>query len=332
MNTQTQSLQNTTSALNALSISPLLKAAADPLRLDILRALATDSYGVTELCHLFQIKQSSMSHHLKVLATAGLVATRREGNSIFYLRNHADQQDQLAPLQTTLHETIDKIPLQADLNVRITDVHQQRAHASQHFFAEHIGEFKEKQDLIAAYDVYADQVVELLRSSPIPAYENALEIGPGEGIFLRELATRFQQVAALDNSEAMLRAAQQFADSKNLQNIHFHHNDSRFCTSTGPIFDCAVINMVLHHTPSPAQMFADVSTALKPNAVLLVCDLCHHDQDWARDACGDIWLGFDPQDLGRWATDSGFLEGQSVYFALRNGFQIQIRQFIKEQH
>ncbi len=64
----------------------LCKAGGDPLRLNILRALANDSFGVLELAQIFAIGQSGMSHHLKVLAQAGLVATRREGNAIFYRR------------------------------------------------------------------------------------------------------------------------------------------------------------------------------------------------------------------------------------------------------
>ena len=52
----------------------------------MLRALANDSFGVLELAQIFATGQSGMSHHLKVLAQAGLVATRREGNAIFYRR------------------------------------------------------------------------------------------------------------------------------------------------------------------------------------------------------------------------------------------------------
>ena len=67
-------------------LAAFLKAAADDLRLQILRLLAQDSYGVMELAQVFEVKQSGMSHHLKLLAQAQLVATRREGNSIFYRR------------------------------------------------------------------------------------------------------------------------------------------------------------------------------------------------------------------------------------------------------
>ena len=67
-------------------LSALCKAGGDPLRLNVLRALANDSFGVLELTQIFATGQSGMSHHLKVLSQAGLVATRREGNAIFYRR------------------------------------------------------------------------------------------------------------------------------------------------------------------------------------------------------------------------------------------------------
>jgi hypothetical protein len=84
---------------------------------------------------------------------------------------------------------------------------------------------------------------------------------------------------------------------------------------------------VLHHTPSPADIFQDLANCLSAGGVLLVTDLCHHDQDWARDNCGDLWLGFEPQDLLTWAQRAGLEEIASVYLAQRNGFQIQVRLF-----
>ena len=78
-------VSNTATNIDALAAHT--KASADPLRLNILRILGEGSFGVLELCELFEIKQSSMSHHLKILANAGLVTTRREGNSIFYRRS-----------------------------------------------------------------------------------------------------------------------------------------------------------------------------------------------------------------------------------------------------
>ena len=86
------------------ALASLCKASADPLRLQVLRVLRKDSFGVSELCAIFDIRQPALSHHLKVLANAGLVATRREGNSIFYRRSELGQRPGLERCKQYLRE------------------------------------------------------------------------------------------------------------------------------------------------------------------------------------------------------------------------------------
>ena len=121
--------------------------------------------------------------------------------------------------------------------------------------------------------------------------------------------------------------ARELASDQGLQNIEFIHGDTGSKALDDLRADCVVINMVLHHTPSPAEIFRDVANHLAPNGIVLVTDLCSHDQGWARDNCGDLWLGFEPADLTRWANDVGLTDITSVYLAQRNGFQIQVRLF-----
>ena len=85
--------------------------------------------------------------------------------------------------------------------------------------------------------------------------------------------------------------------------------------------------MVRHHTPSPFVILMDVAACLAPAGVVLVTELCRLDEGWARENCGDLWLGFDPQELADWAQQAGLTEIASVYLAQRNGFQIQVRLF-----
>ena len=54
------------------ALAIVFKAAGDELRLQILRVMAQDSYGVSELCDIFGIKQSALSHHLRILLEASL--------------------------------------------------------------------------------------------------------------------------------------------------------------------------------------------------------------------------------------------------------------------
>lgn len=321
--------ENLTETLPHSALANLLKAAGDSLRLDILRTLAQDSFGVLELSQIFSMKQSGMSHHLKVLTTAGLLTTRREGNSIFYRRAYFAPDHELAALQQALFNSIDAKPLAPSLKEQIEQIQQERSRAAQLFFLDNADKFRAQQDLIASYPVYADQVAQLLSNTLLKNKDLALEIGPGEGEFLPILAKHFNQVIALDNAETMLDKAKQLAASKQIKNIEFIHGDTRTLKNHKVLADCIVINMVLHHTASPADIFTDLSLALAPGGALIVCDLCRHEQTWAKDACGDLWQGFEPHDFSRFATAAGLAEGQSIYFALRNGFQIQLRQFFK---
>lgn len=309
------------------TLAATLKAAGDSLRLEILRLLARDSFGVMELSRIFAIKQSGMSHHLKVLANAGFVATRREGNSIFYRRQLPASDDGLHSFQSSLFSTIDQQALPSDVQARLSEIQRERASASQAFFADNSAKFRQQQELIASFSAYADGVADMLTQTPLSDKACALEVGPGDGEFLATLSQHFEQVIALDNSKSMLNKARNTAAQADLTNIDFVHGDTNSAVQQALKVDCAVINMVLHHVPSPAQIFEDVSQLLKPNGCLLVADLCHHDQQWAREACGDVWLGFEPDDFSSWASQAGLNEGQSQYIALRNGFQIQVRQF-----
>lgn len=314
---------------NTEDLTLILKAAGDDLRLEVLRTLSTDSFGVLELCKLFDAKQSGMSHHLKVLATAQLVTTRKEGNSIFYRRATPSHDDPNGPLKQAIFRSVDQLSINEKVRRNLDGIYTQRSAASKKFFSENAAQFKQQQDLISAFDVYGTHVREALDNCALPSTATALEVGPGAGEFLEVLTNKFAQTIALDNSAEMLAESQKRCIEKEISNIEFIHNDTSHCRDLKNVVDCAVINMVLHHTPSPQQIFQDVAASLKPKGIILVCDLCQHDQDWTREACGDLWLGFAPEDLTRWAYATGLKEGQSSYFALRNGFQIQIREFIK---
>jgi len=309
------------------ALAGLCKASADPLRLQVLRVLCRDSFGVSELCAIFAIRQPALSHHLKVLATAGLVATRREGNSIFYRRVELGQRAELEALQSQIFEAVDRIELPQIIEERLAALHKRREENSRSFFAVNAQKFHQQQDLIASYSQYAETVAQVLRDTPLKQADTALEVGPGDGAFLPELAQRFTRVLALDNAEAMLAKAREQAASARLTNIEFIHGDTRAPELEGVAVDCVVINMVLHHTPDPGQILRDVADRLTPEGVVLVTDLCRHDQAWARENCGDLWLGFDPGDLARWAALAGLKDLASVYLAQRNGFQIQVRLF-----
>ncbi|UCZ82905.1 metalloregulator ArsR/SmtB family transcription factor [Pseudomonas sp. L5B5] len=306
-------------------LAVLCKAGGDPLRLNVLRALSNDSFGVLELAQIFAIGQSGMSHHLKVLAQAGLVATRREGNAIFYRRALPHSVLLGGKLHAALLEEVDQLPLPVEVQSRIGLVHGQRAAASEDFFSRVAEKFHAQQDLIAGLPQYRDSVLALLDKLGFQPAATAIEVGPGDGGFLPELARRFARVTALDNSPAMLELARQLCERERLANVSLQLADA---LKGVPLkADCVVLNMVLHHFAAPAEALKQMAQMLQAGGSLLVTDLCSHNQSWAREACGDLWLGFEQDDLARWATAAGLTPGESLYVGLRNGFQIQVRHF-----
>ena len=306
-------------------LAALCKAGGDSLRLNVLRALASDSFGVLELAQIFATGQSGISHHLKVLTQAGLLATRREGNAIFYRRAlpHADSLG--GRLHAALLEEVDQLSLPLEVQARIAAVHAQRSAASEDFFMRMAGSFQARQDMIAGLPQYRDSVVALLDALDFAPTATALEVGPGDGSFLPELAHRFAQVVAVDNSPAMLELARARCEQAALGNVELKLADA--LQDDCPSADCVVLNMVLHHLAAPGEALRQLARLVNPGGSLLVTELCSHNQSWAREACGDLWLGFEQDDLARWADAAGLTPGESLYIGLKNGFQIQARYF-----
>ena len=311
------------------SLTDLNKALGDSLRLQILRLLKSESFGVLELCRIVDIRQSALSHHLKILANAQLVSTRREGNSIFYRRAFLSDDDYYREIKESVFDQVDLLPLAKSAEKKISQIQLERAQQSLNFFNKNAGKFKEQQGLIVAHDDYGSILHDVIDSLGLNDKATVLEVGPGEGLLLTELAAKFKKLIALDNSREMLEKCEEAITKGKFKGVKFILGDTTVARKKDVPSDLIIFNMVLHHISSPAKTFKDSSALLKENGYLLIADLSTHDQDWVRKSCGDLWLGFDEEDLNHWAQKAGLVPGQSSYLSLRNGFQIQIRVFRK---
>lgn len=318
----------TTPYIAVETLSTLCHASGESLRLQILRALSRDSFGVLELCQIFNAKQPSLSHHLKVLAKAGLVTTRREGNSIFYRRATQANHPLLINMHKALWEVVDSLVLPADCAARLDEVNQTRAERSEQFFRDYAGKFQSHQEQIASVELYTHEVLHVI-DSHCKRLRTAVEIGPGEGAFIPSLAVRFKHVVALDSSSAMLALAKAAPANCKLANVEWLNGDTQTLRASAAAADCQVINMVLHHVSSPQQIFDDCFAVAAEDGLLIITDLCEHDQTWAQEACGDLWLGLSSDDILQWAENAGWQRRDSSYFAQRNGFTIQLHCFYK---
>ncbi|MDK3257905.1 ArsR/SmtB family transcription factor [Blastococcus capsensis] len=75
------------SAEQAEQVAPLLKALADPVRLRLVSLIASSASGEACVCDLndaFDLTQATISHHLKVLHSAGLLDREKRGVWVYY--------------------------------------------------------------------------------------------------------------------------------------------------------------------------------------------------------------------------------------------------------
>ncbi|MFD9734810.1 ArsR/SmtB family transcription factor [Umezawaea sp. NPDC059074] len=68
-------------------LAKVLKAVADPVRLRLLSMIASHPGGEACVCDMsgaFELTGPTISHHLKVLRQAGLIAGERRGTWVYY--------------------------------------------------------------------------------------------------------------------------------------------------------------------------------------------------------------------------------------------------------
>ncbi|MCM2388336.1 ArsR/SmtB family transcription factor [Streptomyces albipurpureus] len=86
----------------AAVLAKVFKALGDPVRLRLLSMIASRAGGEVCVCDLtpaFDLSQPTISHHLKLLREAGLIASERRGTWVYY-RLLPEMTDRLAGILT----------------------------------------------------------------------------------------------------------------------------------------------------------------------------------------------------------------------------------------
>ena len=86
-------------------LARIAKALSDDNRLRILDSLREGEKCACELLTDLRISQPTLSHHMKILCDAGLVASRKEGKWIYYTRQ-AKALDEIASYLQALGQDI----------------------------------------------------------------------------------------------------------------------------------------------------------------------------------------------------------------------------------
>jgi ArsR family transcriptional regulator len=282
----------------ALPLLDSFSALADATRCRMLWLLERQELTVGELCAVLQLPQSTVSRHLKTLADAGWVSSRRDGTSRYYAFATGDTHGQSELWDLTRTQLVGRPGVEQDAR-RLAGVLQRRSQASQHFFASSAGDW----DRLRA-ELFGEGAALTALLALLPPHWVVGDLGCGTGTLLPVLAPHVRSVIGVDASEEMLVAASRRAAT--LPNVELRKGSLEALPLEAGSLDAAIMALVLHHVPAPVPALVDAHRALKPGARLVVIDMAAHEREEYRQRMGHVWLGFSEDHVRRLLDQAGF--------------------------
>ena len=263
----------------------VFSAVADATRCRMLLALDAHELTVSELCAVLQLPQSTVSRHLKTLADAQWVSSRRDGTSRYYaIALDGAQGPRTRIWELTRAEWHGRPAVDQDKR-RLTRVLAERSETSQRFFASAATEWDRLREELFGREVSFHALLSLL-----PEHWIVADLGCGTGATVGLLAGAVRQVIGVDASDEMLSTARRRTIA--LPNVELRHGSLEALPIEDGALDAATMMLVLHHLPAPALALAEAARVLKPGGRLLIVDMAPHDHEEYRQQMGHVWLGF----------------------------------------
>lgn len=275
-----------------------IKAIADETRLRLLLVLAEVELNVNELTKLFDMGQSRISRHLRILSDAGLVSSRRQGQWSFYRRNGSDGRV-VAMTDGVMAIIGNWTEPQMDL-VRAREIVRSRSQTSDMFFSDMAAKkwAKLKEELTGPVDLDA-QILEWLEERGTVA-----DIGCGTGDLLLQLQKVCRHAIGVDHVPAMLGELKRRLTEPGTVDVRI--GDVYHLPLRDGEADALVLNMVLHHLAQPDRVFSELKRVTRPDGQLLLVELDVHTQADVARRYGDVWMGFSGSDLENWLLEGGW--------------------------
>jgi ArsR family transcriptional regulator len=273
-------------------------ALADQTRCRVLCLLDQQELTVSELCAILQLPQSTVSRHLKTLAEAGWVSSRRDGTSRYYALAASEDDASHGKLWELTRAALADRDGAAEDRRRLVQVLATRSAVSQQFFAASAGRWDRLRD-----DLFGDAAILRALVALLPPAWIVGDLGCGTGALLPVLAPHVRTVIGVDASDEMLAAARHRAGA--LPNVDLRRGALEALPLGDESLDAALMMLVLHHVPSPAAALLDAARVVRPGGRLLVLDMASHDREAYRQQMGHVWLGFSDEQLTRFFQHAG---------------------------
>jgi ubiquinone/menaquinone biosynthesis C-methylase UbiE/DNA-binding transcriptional ArsR family regulator len=277
-----------------VKMEELFKACADRTRLKILFLLALAELSVADLVGILKTGQSRISHHLKILLDAGLIRLRKEGLWSYYSVCREEQSG----LAGFVLPRLQSAAYAEELQTAFEDHLRSKKESTRAFFDTVAGEWNTlREELVPDANLVA--IVTSLQNDGV-----IMDIGCGTGSLLQALSESGRELIGVDQSARMLQhAAEKTAPAQG--RIQFRFGDAEHLPAKDGEIGIAVLNMVLHHLPLPAQGLKEAARVLNDGGNLVIAELLPHTDEEFAQKFGDMWRGISETQLSSWIAEAG---------------------------
>lgn len=282
----------------------IFRALGDPTRLRIIHLLRAMELAVGEIAQVVGQSQPRVSRHVRILAEAGLVDRRKEGNWVF-LRLTRDPAS--APFLALFDQLVpspgEALWQAADL-ARLAAVRADRASAAEAYFAEHAEEWDAIRSLHVAEAEVEAAMRALLEREPIG---RLLDIGTGTGRMTELFGAAASHVVALDRSADMLRLARAKLPQDAGDKYRLILGDFLDLPLDAGSADTILLHQVLHYAQAPGTVISEAARVASPDGRVLIVDFASHEREELRTRDQHARLGFDDDQIASWFGASGLV-------------------------
>ena len=284
-----------------------LKTISEINRIRIINLLANGRFSVGEITNILECSQSLVSHHLKVLLSGGIVTQYRHGRMMFYSLSVSLGRHEQAVIDDLLGWCAEDRTCQLDI-MRGKNLLRLRHNQSKEFFAHHAPQW----DSLSSTFIDFEKSVSLLKKFFSSEHcATIIDLGTGTGRLIKPLLEFAKKVVGVDNSYAMLEQARSKIKTDSAE---FRLGELEHLPFQDSFSDGAVIHYVLHHCVQPELIFPEVNRVLKTGGIFVLFDFLHHAQEYFCWTMGDLWLGFNDEELKGWFEKGGFKIEDKVKF------------------
>lgn len=282
----------------------IFRALGDPTRLRIVHLLRAMELAVGEIAQVVGQSQPRVSRHVRILAEAGLVERRKEGNWVFLRLSRARAVEPFLTLFDRLEPAAAEALWQAADLARLAAVRADRAKAAESYFADHAEEWDAIRSLHVAEGEVEAAMRALLKPEPIG---HLLDIGTGTGRMIELFGHDARAVTAIDRSPDMLRLARAKLPQDAGDRYALLLGDFLHVPLDAGSVDTVVLHQVLHYAQAPEAVIAEAARVTSPKGRVLIADFAPHEREELRTRDQHARLGFSDEQIGGWFAATGLV-------------------------